>query len=65
MSNLKQAINDMRASLPKPTVKEEEDEDFEECCGNCGWTGDREDCLDDIYNEGAGHYYCPNCELSI
>ena len=45
--------------------KEIEPEIGEEFCGNCGWTGDSADLIDDIYNEGAGHKYCPECELSL
>jgi hypothetical protein len=37
----------------------------EALCGNCGWRGDEDDLIDDIYDEGAGHKYCPECDLSV
>jgi len=33
-------------------------------CANCGWKGPESELLDDIYDEGEGHMYCPECELS-
>jgi len=34
-------------------------------CSNCGWSGPESRLLDDIYEEGEGHMYCPECESSI
>lgn len=48
----------------------ESDDDTQESlnealCHHCGWEGGSDELLDDIYNEGCGHLYCPECSLSI
>ena len=47
------------------TLTVELDSENTECCGNCGWEGTAEELLDDVYQEGVGHKYCPECMLSI
>ena len=52
--------NRQRGILPSEQAAEDK-----EICDLCGWYGLSEDVDVDIYNEGKGNKYCPECESPV